>query len=85
MIKKYMKGNWKYAILAPLCILIDTIGMMIVPQITSNVIDVGIKTNDVNYIINQGIIAVLGAVICMIGDLLQCIFLLKHHMDLEQI
>ena len=77
MIKKYMKGNWKYAILAPLCILIDTIGMMIVPQITSNVIDVGIKTNDVNYIINQGIIAVLGAVICMIGGFFAMYFSAK--------
>ena len=77
MIKKYMKGNWKYAILAPLCILIDTIGMMIVPQITSNVIDVGIKTNNVNYIINQGIIAVLGAVICMIGGFFAMYFSAK--------
>ena len=77
MIKKYMKGNWKYAILAPLCILIDTIGMMIVPQITSNVIDVGIKTTDVNYIINQGIIAVLGAVICMIGGFFAMYFSAK--------
>ena len=67
MIKKYMKGNWKYAILAPICILIDTIGMMIVPQITSNVIDIGVANGDINYIIKQGIIAVVGALICMIG------------------
>lgn len=67
MIKKYMKGNWKYAILAPICILIDTIGMMIVPQITSNVIDIGVANGDVNYIIKQGIIAVVGALICMVG------------------
>lgn len=77
MIKKYMKGNWKYAILAPLCILIDTIGMMIVPQITSNVIDIGIKANDVNYIIKQGIIAVVGAVICMIGGFFAMYFSAK--------
>ena len=67
MIKKYMKGNWIYAILAPICILIDTIGMMIVPKITSNVIDIGIANGDVDYIVKQGIIAVGGAIICMIG------------------
>ena len=77
MIRKYMKGNWKYAILAPICILIDTIGMMIVPQITSNVIDIGIANNDVNYIIKQGIIAVLGAVICMIGGFFAMYFSAK--------
>ena len=77
MIKKYMKGNWKYAILAPICILIDTIGMMIVPKITSNVIDVGIANGDIDYIVKQGIIAVLGAVICMIGGFFAMYFSAK--------
>ena len=77
MIKKYMKGNWKYAILAPICILIDTIGMMIVPQITSNVIDIGIANNDTQYIINQGLIAVIGAIICMIGGFFAMYFSAK--------
>ena len=77
MIKKYMKGNWLYAILAPMCILIDTIGMMIVPQITSNVIDFGVKNNDIDYIIKQGIIAVVGAIICMIGGFFAMYFSAK--------
>ena len=77
MIKKYMKGNWKYAILATICILIDTIGMMIVPQITSNVIDIGIANNDTQYIINQGLIAVIGAIICMIGGFFAMYFSAK--------
>ena len=77
MIKKYMKGNWKYAILAPICILIDTIGMMIVPQITSNVIDIGIANNDTQYIIKQGLIAVIGAIICMIGGFFAMYFSAK--------
>lgn len=77
MIKKYMKGNWKYAILAPICILIDTLGMMIVPQITSNVIDIGIANNDTNYIIKQGIISVVGAIICMLGGFFAMYFSAK--------
>ena len=77
MIKKYMKGNWIYAILAPICILIDTIGMMIVPKITSNVIDIGVANGDVDYIIKQGIIAVVGSLICMIGGFFAMYFSAK--------
>ena len=77
MIKKYMKGNWKYAILAPICILIDTIGMMIVPKITSNVIDIGIANGDTEYIIRQGIMSVVGALICMIGGFFAMYFSAK--------
>ena len=77
MIKKYMKGNWIYAILAPICILIDTIGMMIVPKITSNVIDIGVANGDINYIIKQGIIAIVGACICMIGGFFAMYFSAK--------
>ena len=38
-ITKFMKGNWKYAVLAPICIGIDTIGSITVPYFTSLIID----------------------------------------------
>lgn len=66
-VTKYMKGNWLYAILAPICIIIDTIGMIIVPYFTSLIIDNGIANNDVGYIYKMGIYMAIGSLISMIG------------------
>lgn len=66
-ITKYMKGNWKYAILAPICILIDTLGSILVPFFTSLIIDNGIANSDVNYIYKIGIYMVVVSLLSMIG------------------
>lgn len=66
-ITKFMKGNWKYAILAPICILIDTLGSMLVPYFTSLIIDNGIANSDIGYIYKIGIYMVIVSLISMIG------------------
>ncbi len=74
---KYMKGSWKYAILAPICILIDTLGMIIVPYFTSLIIDVGIVNSDINYIYKIGIYMVISSMIAMIGGFFAMYFSAK--------
>ncbi len=73
-ITKFMKGNWKYAILAPICILIDTLGSMLVPYFTSLIIDNGIANSDIGYIYKIGIYMVIVSLISMIGGFLAMYF-----------
>lgn len=71
---KYMKGNWKYAILAPILIMVDTAGMMIQPYFLQKIIDVGIANNDQDYIIRTGLIMIVCALISLIGGFLAMYF-----------
>ena len=69
-----MKGNWKYAILAPILIMVDTAGMMIQPYFLQKIIDVGIANNDQDYIIRTGLIMIVCALISLIGGFLAMYF-----------
>ena len=80
---KYMKGNWKYAILAPILIMIDSLGMVVQPYFLQKIIDIGIANNDQPYIIKTGIIMIGCALVSLVGGFWQCIFHQKQHMDLE--
>ena len=71
---KYMKGNWKAAILAPLFIIIDTLGMVVQPYFISKIIDVGIANGDINYIIRTGIIMMVFAIVAIAGGFLAMFF-----------
>ncbi len=71
---KYMKGNWKAAILAPLFIIIDTLGMVVQPYFISKIIDVGIANGDINYIIRTGIIMMVLAIVAIAGGFLAMFF-----------
>ena len=71
---KYMKGNWKYAILAPILIMVDTAGMMIQPYFLQKIIDAGIANNDQAYIIRTGLIMIVCALISLIGGFLAMYF-----------
>ena len=73
---KYFKGVKKYAILAPIFMMIDAMCSVISPFIISKIIDVGIANGDTMYIIKMGGIMAL---------LVVCTFLLKHLMALGQI
>lgn len=52
---KYFKGVKKYAILAPIFMMIDAMCSVISPFLISKIIDNGIMTGDINYIIKIGI------------------------------
>ena len=71
---KYMKGNWKAAILAPLFIIIDTLGMVVQPYFISKIIDVGIANGDINYIIRTGIMMMVLAIVAIAGGFLAMFF-----------
>ena len=51
---KYLKGVKKYAILAPIFMMIDAMCSVISPYIISKIIDVGIANGDIGYIIKMG-------------------------------
>lgn len=74
LIKKYMKGYWKFAFLAPLFIIVDTLGSMLQPYFISQIIDVGIANNDTGYITRAGIIMIIAALTSMIGGFLAMYF-----------
>ena len=71
---KYMKGNWKYAILAPILIMVDTAGMVVQPYFLQKIIDIGIANNDTAYIVKTGIIMIVCAIISLIGGFLAMYF-----------
>ncbi len=73
-LKKYFKGNIKYAILAPICIIIDTLGMIVQPYFISKIIDVGISNGDINYIIKMGIIMILLCIVSVLGGIFAMFF-----------
>lgn len=74
LLKKYMKGYWKFAILAPLFIIIDTLGSMLQPYFISQIIDIGIAGNDEGYIKMAGIMMIITAIISIIGGFLAMYF-----------
>ncbi len=71
---KYMNGNWKYAVLAPILIMVDTAGMVIQPYFLQKIIDIGIANNDMEYIIQTGLIMIVCAIISLIGGFLAMYF-----------
>ena len=73
-LKKYMKGNWIFAILAPIFIIIDSLAMVVQPFFISKIIDVGIANGDVPYIIKTGIYMAIFAIVSMIGGYLAMFF-----------
>ena len=62
-LKKYFKGLTKEIILAPLFKLLEALLELILPLIVANIIDIGIKNNDMKYIlVNIGIMILFGLV-----------------------
>jgi len=51
---KYLKGVRKYAVLAPIFMMVDAMCSVIAPYIISKIIDVGIANGDTVYIIKMG-------------------------------
>lgn len=69
-ITKYFKGNVKNAILAPIFIIVDTLGSISVPYFTAKIMDVGIANSDVNYILKIGLYMVVLSILSMLGGFL---------------
>ena len=74
---KYVNGNWLYTIMAPIFMMIDAIGSIVQPFFMAKIIDVGIATGDVNYIVKMGIFMILIALGTMISGFLCMYFSAK--------
>lgn len=71
---KFMKGNWSSAILSPICIILDSLGMMAVPYATALIIDKGIASGDISYIAKLGLITVVVCFFAMFAGFLAMFF-----------
>ncbi len=72
MIKKLAKfiGKYKvYAILTPLLVMVETIGELMLPNMMSNIVDIGVQNSDKAYMFRTGAIMLGIAVISLLGGL----------------
>lgn len=68
MIRKllpYAKKYWMYAILAPLCIVLEVILEVNIPRIMADIVDIGISNRDLNYITKMGILMIFMAILSL--------------------
>ena len=64
---KYLRKYWGYSILAPLLMLIEVVCDLLQPNLLAKIIDQGIPSGDISFIIQTGLTMVGVAVIGMIG------------------
>lgn len=69
----YLKKYKKQAIVAPLCMILVVIGDLAQPYLTQKVIDNGIQTGDLNYVIRMGIIMVVISILGFIAGIINII------------
>jgi len=69
-VKQYMKYVKPYAIyflLAPVLMLVEVVGEVVMPKLLANIINVGIPKADTGYIVQMGLSMAAMAIIMMIG------------------
>lgn len=71
---EYIKGNWVATILAPVFIILDAIGSVVLPLLMGKIIDVGIATKDISYVIEMGSIMIGVGFITLICGFLSVYF-----------
>lgn len=59
----YLKPYWKEIIIVVITLFINVLGVLFIPRITVNIIDVGVANGDVPYIIRQGVVMLLVALL----------------------
>ncbi len=64
---KYLQGVKFATIIAPLLMIIDSIGFIVQPYFMAKIIDVGIVNNDIGYIVKMGLIMIIFAIFAMVG------------------
>lgn len=66
---KYIKPYWKSAMLAPLLMLIEVVTDLMQPRLLASIVDKGIATGDMNFILKTGAIMIGVASIGFLGGL----------------
>ena len=65
----YAKPYTLYYIIGPLCMIVEVIGEIVLPRIYASIIDTGVKTENVTYIVIACAIMVLTAILMMTGGI----------------
>lgn len=65
--KKYITPYLKYFILGPLCMIVEVLGEVILPSMTSNIINNGVANRDIRYIVIMGLCMIVIAVFMAVG------------------
>ena len=60
---KYVKPYWKYFLFAPLCMIVEVLGEVLMPKLYSQILNVGVETHNVQYIIATCALMVLTALL----------------------
>ena len=71
---KFLKKSWFFALLAPLCMVLEASMDLYQPTLMASIIDVGVKNGDINYVLNVGMKMLLFSVIGMVGGVLCSVF-----------
>ena len=66
---KYVKPYWKYFLLGPLCMIVEVVGEIVMPRLYSQILNVGVETHDVGYIVVTCLLMILTAVLMMGGGI----------------
>ena len=64
---KYVKPYWKYFVLGPLCMIVEVVGEIVMPKLYSQILNVGVETYNVGYIVVTCLLMILTAVLMMGG------------------
>lgn len=60
-----MKKYWIFAVLSPLFMILEVLGDVFIPYLMSRIVDVGIVSQDINFIVNTGMLMVGAALLAM--------------------
>ena len=72
-LKPYLSKYKLFAILAPLAIVIEVLLEVRIPLLMSRIVDIGIKTQDVSYVLRTGGLMILMAVLALIFGIISAI------------
>ena len=64
---KYVKPYAIYFLLAPVFMLVEVVGEVVMPKLLANIIDIGIPAGDTGYIVGMGLSMAGMAVVMMLG------------------
>lgn len=66
----FMKKYVGYAILSPVLMILEVVADIIIPYLMSLIVDVGIKNQDIDFIVKAGLLMVASAIIAMVFGIL---------------
>ncbi len=66
---KYLAPYKKWVIAAPICMIIEVVSELMVPNIMSGIVDIGMANNDMKYIISHGLLIVFFALLGAFGGI----------------